>query len=63
MKTSGSSGGSKVVMLTRENLLVSAAAVNRRLGFGSDDVWLGCLRLSHIGGLAIIHRWALARGG
>ena len=63
VKTSGSSGGSKVVMLTRENLLVSAAAVNRRLGFGSDDVWLGCLRLSHIGGLAIIHRWALARGG
>jgi O-succinylbenzoic acid--CoA ligase len=47
-------------MLTRRNLLASAAAVNRRLGFGSGDVWLCCLRLSHIGGLAIIHRWALA---
>nr|WP_093192192.1 AMP-binding protein [Thiocapsa sp. KS1] len=60
VKTSGSSGGPKVVMLTRENLLASAAAVNRRLGFGAGDVWLCCLRLSHIGGLAIIHRWALA---
>jgi O-succinylbenzoic acid--CoA ligase len=60
VKTSGSSGGPKVVMLTRENLLASAAAVNRRLGFGPDGVWLCCLRLSHIGGLAIIHRWALA---
>ncbi|SDX05058.1 AMP-binding protein [Thiocapsa roseopersicina] len=62
VKTSGSSGGPKVVMLTRENLIASAAAVNRRLGFGSDDVWLCCLRLSHIGGLSIIHRWALAGG-
>ncbi|HSO84052.1 AMP-binding protein [Thiocapsa sp.] len=60
VKTSGSSGGPKVVMLTRDNLLASAAAVNRRLGFGSDDVWLCSLRLSHIGGLAIIHRWTLA---
>ncbi|UHD18141.1 AMP-binding protein [Thiocapsa bogorovii] len=60
LKTSGSSGGPKVVMLTRHNLLASAAAVNRRLGFGSGDLWLCCLRLSHIGGLAIIHRWALA---
>jgi O-succinylbenzoic acid--CoA ligase len=60
MKTSGSSGGPKVVMLARENLLASAAAVNQRLGFGTGDVWLCCLRLSHIGGLAIIHRWAVA---
>jgi O-succinylbenzoic acid--CoA ligase len=60
VKTSGSSGDPKVVMLTRNNLLASAAAVNRRLGFGSGDVWLCCLRLSHIGGLAIIHRWTLA---
>jgi O-succinylbenzoic acid--CoA ligase len=60
VKTSGSSGGTKVVMLTAENLGASAVAVNHRLGFGADDVWLCCLRLSHIGGLAIIDRWAYA---
>jgi o-succinylbenzoate---CoA ligase len=60
VKTSGSSGGTKVVMLTAENLRASAVAVNRRLAFGAGDVWLCCLRLSHIGGLAIIERWAQA---
>lgn len=60
VKTSGSSGKPKVVMLSHENLKASAALVNQRLGFGADDVWLCCLRLSHIGGLAILHRCALA---
>ncbi len=58
--TSGSSGQPKVVMLSRDNLRVSAALVAQRLGFGTDDVWLCCLRLSHIGGLAILHRCELA---
>jgi O-succinylbenzoic acid--CoA ligase len=60
VKTSGSSGQPKVVMLSAKNLRVSAAAVNRQLGFRVDDVWLCCLRLSHVGGLAILDRAALA---
>ncbi|EGV19636.1 AMP-binding protein [Thiocapsa marina] len=60
VKTSGSSGQPKVVMLSAKNLQVSAAAVNRQLGFGVDDVWLCCLRLSHVGGSAILDRTALA---
>lgn len=60
IRTSGSMGDSKIVMLTRENLEASARASNVRLGYGREDVWLCSLRLSHIGGLAIIHRWALA---
>lgn len=60
VKTSGSSGRPKIVMLSRDNLRASAALVNQRLGFGADDVWLCCLRLSHIGGLAILDRCEFA---
>jgi o-succinylbenzoate---CoA ligase len=59
VKTSGSSGRSKIAMLSSRNLAVSAALVNQRLGFGANDVWLCCLRPSHIGGLAILYRQAL----
>jgi len=60
VRTSGSSGAPKVVMLTPSNLAASAASVNGRVGLGAGDVWLCCLRLSHIGGLAILYRCALA---
>ncbi|NEX18924.1 AMP-binding protein [Thiorhodococcus mannitoliphagus] len=60
IKTSGSSGEPKVAMLTGANLLASALAANQRLGLGASDLWLACLRLSHIGGLAIGYRCALA---
>lgn len=58
--TSGSEGRRKVTMLTQANLLASATAVNQRLLLGPEDAWLCCLRLSHIGGLAIIQRCTLA---
>ncbi|NEV64219.1 AMP-binding protein [Thiorhodococcus minor] len=60
IKTSGSSGGLKAVMLTGGNLLASARAANQALGLARGDLWLTCLRLSHIGGLAICYRCALA---
>lgn len=60
IKTSGSSGIPKVAMLTRENLLLSALGVNGRLELKAGDLWLACLRLSHVGGLSIAYRCALA---
>lgn len=63
IKTSGSSGGLKAVMLTGANLLASARASNQVLGLTAGDLWLACLRLSHIGGLAIGYRCALSGAG
>ncbi|MFZ0791350.1 MAG: AMP-binding protein, partial [Chromatiaceae bacterium] len=60
VETSGSSGARRAAMLTTENLLTSAALVNRRLGLGPGDIWLCCLPLRHIGGLSITYRCALA---
>ena len=60
IKTSGSSGVPKVAMLTSANLLVSAASANAQFGLTSGDIWLACLRLSHVGGVSIAHRCALA---
>ncbi len=60
IKTSGSSGLPKIAMLTRENLLASATLVNQRLGLVAGDLWLSCLRLSHVGGISIGYRCALA---
>lgn len=60
IKTSGSSGAPKAAMLTAESLLSSALAVNERLSLRSGDIWLACLRQSHIGGLSIGYRCALA---
>jgi o-succinylbenzoate---CoA ligase len=58
--TSGSTATPKVVMLTLGTLLASARAVNARLEVQPGDLWLGCLRLSHIGGISIAYRTALA---
>ncbi|NCA68490.1 MAG: AMP-dependent synthetase [Sphingobacteriia bacterium] len=60
VKTSGSSGLPKVAMLTHANLQSAARAGNARLGLSPGDRWLCCLRLSHIGGLAIVSRCDLA---
>ncbi len=60
IRTSGSKGTPKAAMLTSENLLASASRVNVRLGLGQDDIWLCCLRSSHIGGISIGYRCALA---
>jgi o-succinylbenzoate---CoA ligase len=60
VKTSGSSGAPKVAMLTVENVLTSAATSNAHLNLVAGDIWLGCLRMSHVGGLSITYRCALA---
>ena len=54
--TSGSEGAPKAVMLTHANLDAAAAAANERLPLAPGDIWLDCLPLHHIGGIAILHR-------
>lgn len=60
IKTSGSSGAPKVAMLTADNLMVSATSAKAQLGLTRGDIWLACLRLSHVGGVSIAYRCALA---
>ncbi len=54
--TSGTTGRPKGAMLTYGNHFWSAAASAQNLGLRSDDVWLACMPLFHVGGLAIILR-------
>jgi o-succinylbenzoate---CoA ligase len=60
IRTSGSSGVPKFVMLTAAQLAASALRVNAALALAADEAWLCCLPLDHIGGLAIGWRCALA---
>lgn len=53
LATSGTSGALKLTALSKEALLVSAAAVNRRLDAASNDVWCAVLPTFHVGGLGI----------
>lgn len=57
--TSGTSGGAKPVVLTAGNHLWSATGSAARLGAHTDDRWLACMPLWHVGGLAIVLRAAL----
>lgn len=59
IKTSGSSGHPRIVMHGYAGLRASAGRVNARLGVTAESTWLCCLRLSHIGGAAILYRAAL----
>ncbi len=54
--TSGSTGEPKGVVLTHLAVTASAIASSDRLGVTTDDHWLACLPLSHVGGLAVIIR-------
>lgn len=55
--TSGTTGEPKGVVLTHDAIVASAHASNAALGVDpASDVWLACLPLSHIGGLAVVTR-------
>ena len=54
--TSGSTGIPKGVVLTHDTVAASADATSERLSVTSDDHWLACLPLSHVGGLSVITR-------
>jgi len=57
--TSGTSGQPKGAMLTFANHFYSAMASAYRVGVLPDDLWLSCLPLYHVGGLAVIWRSCL----
>jgi len=59
--TSGSSGESKGVLLSRDALVASAKAVGACIGWRPNDRWLCCLPLSHVGGLSVVLRCLVAR--
>ncbi len=54
--TSGSTGEPKGVVLTHDAVAASAEATSRRLRVTSEDHWLACLPLSHVGGLSVVTR-------
>jgi O-succinylbenzoic acid--CoA ligase len=55
--TSGTSGHPKGVVLTHDAVAASATATSARLGIDpSRHVWMACLPLAHIGGLAVVTR-------
>lgn len=61
LATSGTTGAPKGVVLTHDAVAASARATSARIGAATDDHWLACLPLAHIGGLAVVMR-ALAAG-
>lgn len=61
--TSGSEGAPKAVLLTQGNLDAAARASNLHLPLNRKDLWLDCLPLHHIGGMAILYRCLRAGAG
>ena len=60
--SSGSSGEWKLVALSKQALLASAAAVNRRLGVQGGETWCCVLPAFHVGGLGIWARASISDG-
>lgn len=60
--TSGSTGGWKLVALSKRALLASAAAVNRRLAVRGGESWCCVLPTFHVGGLGIFARASISGG-
>ena len=60
LTTSGSTGSSKLVRLSRANLLSNAAAISSYLNIRSDDVAVTTLPFSYSFGLSIVHTHLLA---
>lgn len=57
--TSGTTGPPKGVALSPGNHFWSATSSAYRLGVDTDDRWLTCLPLYHVGGLAVVFRSCL----
>lgn len=57
--TSGSTGPSRGVVLSRHALIANAQASAWHLGWRGDDRWLACLPLAHAGGLSVVIRCML----
>ena len=57
--SSGTTGPAKAVRLSLGALRLAAAAAVERLQLRSDDEWLGCLPLDHIGGASLVYRAGL----
>lgn len=55
-KTSGSTGEPKWIGLSRESLMISAAAVNAHLEVGKESCWLLALPWHHVGGFGVAAR-------
>ncbi len=60
--TSGSTERPRGVILTWPQQLASARASVARFALDETDVWLACLPMCHVGGLAILHRMAECGG-
>jgi o-succinylbenzoate---CoA ligase len=56
LATSGTTGALKLTALSKQAMLVSAAAVNRHLEATAGDVWCCVLPTFHVGGLGIYAR-------
>jgi O-succinylbenzoic acid--CoA ligase len=57
--TSGTSGHPRLVELPRDAVAAAIRASAAAIGAGSEDRWLACLPLAHIGGLLVLHRHLL----
>ena len=61
VRTSGSAGRPKGVVLSRRAFLAAAAASTANLGWCDEDRWLLSLPIAHVGGLSIVTRCLAAR--
>ncbi len=61
VRTSGTSGEPKGVVLSRRAFVAAAAASAANLGWHEGDRWLLSLPVAHVGGLSILTRCLLAR--
>jgi len=54
LHTSGTSDGPKLVRLSRPAVRAAVSSSSDALGATSEDAWLGCLPVAHVGGLLVV---------